>query len=158
MTLSPDTTPRKFYAGRWVAALAVRGLVGGMAHAAVAAVVSAAIHAGEGAGDLPGVLSVVGLIGAVVGVVLATIVGVVTAPAAVEAAVRGSWGRTRPWVIGLPVTAIVVAAVAIAPPWRIEPVDPFILSDFLASVVWLYVGPAGWAGVFLYRLTGRWPR
>lgn len=158
MTAVPDTTARVLSVGRWVAALAVRGLFGGVTHAVVATVVSAAIQLGEGAGDVPGLLAVGALVGAVVGVMLATIVGLVTAPMAIRAVARGGWGRMRPWVIGLPAAAIIVMALFIAPPWPTEPVDPFILSDFLMSVVWLYAGPACWAAWFLYRLTGRWPR
>lgn len=145
-------------AGRWILSLAVRGLVGGVVHAVVAALVSLLLRGGEGAADLPGVLGVVSVIGGVVGLGLAVIVGLLTAPAAVRAAVRGSWGRLRPWVIALPTAALVAVAVALEPPWPSEPVDPFVLSDFLEGLVWFYAGPACWAGVFLYRLTARWPR
>lgn len=158
MTAAAETTAGLLSAARWVAALALRGLFGGVAHAALATVVTAAVHTGEGTVDLPGLPAVVALIGAGAGVMLATIIGVVTAPVAVRAATRGSWGRMRPWVIGLPAAAIVVVALLAAPPWPTEPVDPFILSDFLVGFVWLYAGPALWAAWFLYRLTGRWPR
>lgn len=158
MTTALDTSSAVVHAVRWVLALTVRGVAGGVAHAALAATISAVIQAGDGLGDLPGVIGVTAVIGAVVGGVLAVCVGVVTAPAAARAASRGTWGCMRPWVIGLPAAAIVIVAVLVAPPWPTEPVDPFVLSDFIVTTVWFYVGPACWAGWFLYRLTDRWPR
>lgn len=157
MTTAPDTSSAVSHAGRWIIALAVRGVAGGVAHAVLAATVSAVIQAGDGLGDLPGVIAVTAVIGAVVGGVIAVCVGVVTVPAAARAASRGTWGRMRPWVIGLPAAAIVIVAAIVAPPWPTEPVDPFVPSDFLISAVWLYAGPACWAGWFHYRLTDRWP-
>lgn len=73
------------------------------------------------------------------------------------AGLRGRWGRLRPWVVALPTAALVAVAVAIEPPWPNEPVDPFALTDFVITLVWLYAGPACWAGLFLYRLTAHWP-
>lgn len=145
-------------AGRWIWSLAVRGLIGGVVHAVVAMIVSLLLQGGEGAADLPGMLGVVSVIGGVVGLALAVIIGLLTAPAAVRAAVRGNWGRFRPWVIALPTAALIAVAVVLEPPRPSEPVDPFVLSDLLEGLVWFYAGPACWAGVFLYRLTARWPR
>jgi len=156
MTSSRTASSAPSSAGRWILSLAGWGLIGGVAHAFVASIVTALIEAGPVAADLPGVLMVLTLIGGVVGVVLATGIGLLTAPAAVRAATRGRWGHLRPWVIALPTAALVGIGVAIEPPWPIEPVDPFVLSEFLVSLVWLYAGPACWAGVFLYRLTARW--
>lgn len=157
MTTTPHTSTVVSHVGRWILALAARGVVGGVAHAVLATTLSALIQAGDGLGDLPGVMAMTAVIGAVVGGVIAVCVGLATAPAAARAASRGSWGRMRPWVIGIPAAAIVVAALAVVPPWPTEPVDPFVLSDFLVSTVWFYAGPACWAGWFLYRLTDRWP-
>lgn len=66
-------------------------------------------------------------------------------------------GGLRPWVVARPTAALLAVAVAIEPPWPSEPVDPFELTDFVITLVWLYAGPACWAGMFLYRLTAHWP-
>ncbi len=158
MATAPATPSAVSHVGRWVLALGLRGVAGGAAHAVVAASISGLVQAGDGLGDLPGVIAVTAVIGAVVGGVIAVCVGLVTAPAAARAASRGSWGRMRPWVIGLPAAAIVVGALAVAPPWPTEPVEPFVLSDFLVTAVWFHVGPACWAAWFLHRLAGHWPR
>lgn len=144
-------------AAQWVRKLTGRGLLGGAAHAVMAGLTTFLIEAGHNTSDLPAMLVFLTTTGAAIGVLLATTAGLLTAPAAVRAATQGSWGHMRPWVIGLPVAAIVAAAVTIAPPWPTEVAAPTIWSDLLINAVWLHIGPACWAAWILHQLTADWP-
>lgn len=79
-------------AGRWIGALAFRGLYGGIAHALVSATTAALLATGTGMEDLPGMMSFGAILGAAIGVAIAVVVGLLTTPAAVIAGLRGRWG------------------------------------------------------------------
>lgn len=140
---------------RWVRDVSVRGAGAGAVHGVVGGTVSAAVD--PKVIPIWDLLALVAAFGVVIGLAVAMVVGTLTAPAAVLATVRGQGRWLRPLTVAVPAAALVAVAITTVPVWPLvgEGRTPGVLVE---NLVWWHAGPACWAALVLFRLSGRWPR